>query len=186
LILWTSDTHFGHENILKYCKRPWSNVEEMNEGLIQRWNTVAKPEDEVYFHGDAAMGGISDDAIVSIFRRLNGKKYWIFGNHDSLRKRDLLLSNKCFEWGKDIAEISVNKQKMVLCHYPMLRWNGASHGSWMLHGHSHGGLSYPFEGKICDVSLDAWDWYPVTFEQIKAKIDGKPVVHETDRKTEAR
>jgi calcineurin-like phosphoesterase family protein len=181
---WASDLHVGHANIIKYCNRPWANVDEMNEGLIARWNHRVLPEDEVFFLGDFTIG-LKPAAAAEFARRLNGTKIWIPGNHDS-HKLMKELSLVGFMPVAPIHEISEQGQHIVMCHYPMLRWNKSSHGSWMLHGHSHGGLSYPFDGKIGDVSLDAWDWYPATFHEIKAKIDGKPIVHETDRKDEAR
>lgn len=76
----TSDTHFNHTNILTYCARPWSTVEEMNEGLIQNWNEVVGPEDTVYHLGDFAMG--NRKLIPEILSRLNGRIVLVRGNHD--------------------------------------------------------------------------------------------------------
>lgn len=177
---WTSDLHFGHKNIIKYCNRPWTDVETMTEGLVAKWNEKIKPEDEVFFLGDLTLG-LKPAAMVPIMERLNGKtKHWAYGNHDSRDLRKLLAP--FFASQGDILETKENGQHIVMCHYPMLRWNGSSHGSWMLHGHSHGQLTYPFQGKILDVSADGWNWSPITFDEIKAKLEAKPVVFETDRK----
>ena len=75
-----SDTHFNHENIIKYCNRPFSSVEEMNLKLIDNWNSVIKPEDTVFFLGDFCLGGKED--IINIGSKLNGHKVMIMGNHD--------------------------------------------------------------------------------------------------------
>ena len=79
-IFFTSDTHFNHQSILKYCSRPWETVEEMNEGLIKNWNEVVKPGDTVYHLGDFAMG--QRNLIPGILSRLNGRIILIRGNHD--------------------------------------------------------------------------------------------------------
>jgi calcineurin-like phosphoesterase family protein len=76
----TSDTHFGHAAILGYCRRPFSSVEEMDQGLIQLWNAVVSRRDEVWHLGDFGYG--PSDRMRSVFQRLNGKKRLIIGNHD--------------------------------------------------------------------------------------------------------
>jgi calcineurin-like phosphoesterase family protein len=80
MIYFTSDTHFNHSNILNYCSRPWSTVEEMNEGLIKNWNEVVNPGDTVYHLGDFAMG--NRKLIPEILARLNGRIILVRGNHD--------------------------------------------------------------------------------------------------------
>lgn len=76
----TSDTHFGHKNILEYEKehRPFASLEEMHEVMIERWNYVVKPKDKVYHLGDFAFGRKN----ISIAGKLNGRKILILGNHD--------------------------------------------------------------------------------------------------------
>ena len=87
----TSDTHFSHTNIIKYCNRPFANAAEMNEAIIERWNSVVGPNDIVIHCGDFALGPSSDmDAIVS---RLNGSIVLILGNHDH---KTLAYYNKYF------------------------------------------------------------------------------------------
>ena len=82
----TSDTHFNHANIIKYCNRPFSSVEEMNETIIANWNKVVSERDIVYHLGDFALGDKS--LIPNILRRLNGCIKVIMGNHDNL---DIML-----------------------------------------------------------------------------------------------
>ena len=76
----TSDPHFSHSNIIKYCNRPFSTVEEMDETLIKNWNDVVRPEDTVICLGDFAL--TSKEEIIRIGKSLNGNKILILGNHD--------------------------------------------------------------------------------------------------------
>jgi len=76
----TADTHFNHENIIKYCNRPYKNSKEMNEEIIKNWNEVVSKNDIIYHLGDFGFG--SKEELKEIFDRLNGKKYLIMGNHD--------------------------------------------------------------------------------------------------------
>lgn len=178
----TSDAHFGHKKIIEYCSRPWPTVEEMQEALISRWNEKVKPEDTVYFLGDFAMGP-KPAACSAIAERLNGTKHLILGNHDYSKVLDAIRPH--FASVNNLIEVTVEEQLITLCHFPMYRWNKAQFGSWMLHGHSHGQLKYSYDAKICDVSMDAWNWYPVTLAEIRPKMEAKPIVFETDR-TEVR
>ncbi len=75
----TSDLHFWHENVIKYCSRPFANAAEMNEALIKAWNSAVAPEDVVLILGDFAMAA---RAVEQIVPRLNGRKRLILGNHD--------------------------------------------------------------------------------------------------------
>lgn len=76
----TSDTHFNHKNIIEYCNRPFSSVEEMNETLIKNWNSVVSKDDTVFFLGDFCLG--QREAIINFCSQLNGHKILIMGNHD--------------------------------------------------------------------------------------------------------
>lgn len=76
----TSDTHFNHENIIKYCNRPYSTVEEMNEAIINNWNSVVSEDDTVFFLGDFCLG--KRENVIELCHRLNGHKILILGNHD--------------------------------------------------------------------------------------------------------
>ena len=85
----TSDTHFSHVNIIKYCNRPYASVEEMNNALIDNWNSVVKNDDLVIHLGDFALGRTIQD-IKKHLDKLNGNKILILGNHDSLSQDDYI------------------------------------------------------------------------------------------------
>lgn len=95
----TSDTHFNHFNIIKYCSRPFSSTEDMNREMILRWNAVVAPEDIVYHLGDFAMGKASE--WPKILHQLNGaRKILILGSHDR-RPRQMLESGFMeAQWGR--------------------------------------------------------------------------------------
>ena len=80
-VWFTSDLHFYHKNICKYCNRPYESVEEMNEGIIQNWNSVVKDDDIVFVLGD--LGFCGSEKLMPLIERLKGKKYVVQGNHDS-------------------------------------------------------------------------------------------------------
>lgn len=86
-ILYISDTHFGHRNIIRYENRPFSSVQEMNEELIRRWNSVVTPEDTVVHGGDFAL--CNKEVATHICHSLNGYKVLVKGNHDGNTKRML-------------------------------------------------------------------------------------------------
>ena len=176
----TSDNHFEHANILKYCKRPFKDTIEMRETMIQRWNAKVKPGDTVYIVGDFAF---ADEAtILSILDRLNGQKFLIYGNHDKPVKQSQAIRAK-FVKCCDYLEISIadhkaekGKQSIVLSHYAHLVWNKSHHGSWMIHGHSHGTLKYPFKAKIMDAGVDVHNFTPISYDEVKAIMDTRPII----------
>lgn len=166
-IFFTSDTHYWHRNIIRYSNRPFNDIEEMNNELIQRWNSVVGDNDTVYHLGDVGFKRDMDD----ILDQLKGKnKFWIPGNHDKDWKRKGL---KGFTRLEQCHEMYVaNKVMVVLCHYGMRVWNRCHHGAFHLYGHSHGSL--PGNSQSCDVGVDCWDYTPVTFDQIKQRLDTLP------------
>lgn len=168
----SSDLHFGHKNIIEYCKRPVKDVAHMNEVLVQNWNAVVKPGDQVYILGDFCLG--SEELAVSSLQRLNGQKFLIWGNHDK-RLRKVPSFTGQFTWCRELDKIEVEGQKIVLCHYALLVWDGSHKGNWMLHGHSHGTLPDDPNALRLDVGVDAsWTGFaPVSMSQIRTQMARK-------------
>ena len=172
-ILFTSDSHFGHKNILEFCNRPFQNTHEMNETLIKNWNSVVGPKDEIYHLGD--FGLASPNYIRSILERLNGRKFLIVGNHD----KSTLKCSDMFEWVKHLHTLKIQDKrarggvrKVILCHYAMRVWDASHYGSYHLYGHSHGTL--PENDTLSfDVGVDSWDFTPITYEQVREKMEKK-------------
>ena len=164
-IWFTSDTHFGHANIIRFCDRPFGSIEEHDEVLIDNWNKCIKPGDDVYHMGDFSFDKRPD--IVA--RRLNGRKHLIRGNHDHFKQSKLI--NPHFEWIKDYHSLKVDKQKFILFHYPIRNWHHCYKGTIHLFGHSHGGT--PDMGKSTDAGVDCWDYSPVHIDTILSYMKGK-------------
>jgi calcineurin-like phosphoesterase family protein len=147
----TSDHHFSHSNIIKYCNRPFSDVEEMNRILIENWNSVVKTNDTVYHLGDF---GFTQRAKAEDFERLQklcgrlrGKIILIKGNHDTN-----IDKIKRFETVKDYHVIHTHNTRFVLFHYPMRSWQFANRGSIHLFGHCHSNM--PNHYKSFDIGID--------------------------------
>lgn len=153
----TSDLHFYHKNIIKYCNRPFENVEEMNAALIHNWNCNVKKSDSVYIIGDVFFCKI--DKAIDILNNLNyNKLYIITGNHDSVineNKKLLLdggLTNPITFIG-DKLTVSLNNKTFFMNHFSHRVWEKSHRGVIHLFGHSHGSL--PPLGKSVDVGVDS-------------------------------
>lgn len=147
-----SDTHFGHANIIRYSNRPYKDVDEMNEMMIQEWNKLVKPGDLVYHNGDFAF--LPTDKLEKLLRRLSGSIHLVLGNHDKdiIKNRNQLLKQGKLATIQHYNELNVDGQKIILFHYGCRVWNKSHHGSILLYGHSHGSLP-PF-GKSVDIGVD--------------------------------
>lgn len=178
-VFFTADTHFNHAKCCELFRtRRFSSLEEMNETMIERWNSRVKSGDRVYHLGDFALG--SAPAAAEIAGRLAGQIFLIRGNHERVAEHRL-VSNR-FVWIKDYFGLKVGEQKIYLCHYAFRTWNCAHHGSWNLHGHSHGTLAELDNVRQFDVGVDCWNFYPVSYEEVEAKMAAKrfdPVDHHT-------
>lgn len=162
-IFYISDAHFFHQNIISFCKRPYTSVAEMNAALVANWNSKVTDEDTVYFLGDFALGKFTDEEIKAIFDSLNGKKHLIYGNHDHGNIKKLPWESQ-----QDILTVKDSGFRIVLFHYPMRSWNGSFHGSYHFFGHTHGTI--PDLDMAVDVGVDNWNMFPVTFAEVNAKI----------------
>lgn len=162
MILFTADSHFGHSKIIEYCNRPFKDVNHMNEALIERWNSVVGHGDTVYHLGDFGFG----PTLRLLRQRLNGSIRLILGNHDKIKLEDAHM----FTSIDRLDCISINKQRIVLCHYAMRTWQFQGHGAWSLFGHSHGNLKDDPTLLSLDVGVDCWDYTPVKLHQIEARM----------------
>ncbi len=175
---YTSDTHFGHVNILGFCRPMFKDVSEMNEKMILKWNEVVKPDDTIVHLGDFAMG--PKVLHKGFLDRLNGYKILVRGNHD---ENDGKMRNLGFKEVSVTREETINGLKVYMRHVPPRAVDPYGdrfykteftpeppmHDIWLC-GHVH--EKFRRRGNIINVGVDVWDFKPVTFETLLAAVDG--------------
>jgi calcineurin-like phosphoesterase family protein len=174
MLYFTSDSHYGHTAVINYSQRKVASVDEMDALLISNWNSRVTDKDTIYHLGDFSFYKI--DKTLEILKQLKGNKYLVFGNHDKhLRKNRAFL--EYFVATGDLLSVKVpdeevegGKQNIVLCHYAMKVWNKSHYGAWQLYGHSHGTMPDDPNSLQLDVGVDCWNYAPVSYEEIKAKM----------------
>jgi calcineurin-like phosphoesterase family protein len=190
MIFFSSDQHFGHERICELSNRPFCSVTEMNEQIIENYNSKIEKEDEVYFIGDVCLGKISES--LKLIKRLNGKKYLISGNHDrtskimskTLEKVELwekIYKEAGFERIQDSLTLEMTFGNLFLSHFPIsgdsqekdrfLQFRPViKENEILIHGHTHSlervSLTKNLQLQI-HVGVDAWDFFPVSEIEIK-------------------
>lgn len=185
MLYFTSDHHFWHSNIIRYCNRPFHSVEEMNEILIQKWNDLVAPDDEVYYLGDFSLAARPAEIYT---QRLNGKKYLVPGNHDfchsyNKQSRTPERLEKWIQKYQNFGWIVLPEQTSLLipeigdvnlCHLPYgndgfegdkyIKWRPDDNGNWLLCGHIH--EKWKTKRKMINVGVDVWDFQPVSVVEI--------------------
>lgn len=181
-IWYTSDSHFDHANIIKYSGRPFKDVEEMNEAMIERWNAVVSPSDHLWHLGDLTMHRQIGQIKYRILDRLNGHKRLILGNHDM---DTIAHYTQFFEKIKG----SHVHDNMLFTHIPV---HPRSVGRFkaIVHGHTHNQIYEPvtrlvhkFTGgpakepvpvdvPFINVCVEVTDYRPISLEELQAKAGG--------------
>ena len=143
--LWfMSDLHYNHENVIKFNRRPFESVKEMNWHIEQELITKVGPGDILFDMGDLFWK--TDETTMKNVISLASPKEWykILGNHDNYNVYRKSYIGTLFTLLSDILEINVDHEgrnyKLTLCHYPMISWNGKARGTLMIHGHCHGNI----------------------------------------------
>lgn len=180
MIWFTSDTHFGHK--FQAEKRGFSSTEEMDSLLIERFNSVVSPHDDVYHCGDFSFHNFENTKRVLL--SLNGQFHLVRGNHDnrSMWKKleNLQQPIGLVTWVRSIHSVRYNKEKVILCHFPFEVWDRCHKGSWHLHGHSHGSLIQERNLRRMDVGVDTNNFFPYSFDDVKKIMESRgydPVDH---------
>lgn len=183
-VFFTSDLHFRHGNIIKYCKRPFETVQDQTEKLIENWNKTVPNTATVFILGDFAFA--TKNQWRGFLNRMTGKKYLILGNHD--RHED--IPTEMFEDVVDLAKVSIKIKDhewktFILSHRPILCWEGSNDGSIMLYGHVHTCTNPEVDETIdselvklmpknsWDVGVDNNNYTPVSVHEVLEKINNK-------------
>lgn len=163
-----SDTHFGHANILTFRDdrgelirgKKFSNVYQMDEYMIEKWNSVVKPEDIIYHLGDVTF---DNKNFGSVFSRLNGKKRLVVGNHDDIKYLSRFFP-KVNMW-RLFKEFG-----LLLTHVPIHEsgLGRAGDNPVNVHGHIHQNKS-PTKQHF-NVSVEAIDYTPISLEEIRDRV----------------
>lgn len=179
MLYFTSDTHFNHYNIIKYCNRPYENCREMNDDLILKWNSVVSQEDTIIHVGDVTFGNPS--MTREFFKNLNGYKILVKGNHDRINKIRPFFDEVHSELFVKVKD----KVAWIRHFYLELRTDGTKEPfDFSIHGHSHGNLGkthitnyrkHPYKGKEepileIDAGVDCWNYTPVSEDQIYKEV----------------
>lgn len=152
----TADEHYGHGNIIRYCDRPFHDIEEMNETLINNHNSVVSDSsNNLTVHCGDFHWARKYSIAQKVIERLNGKHVFLMGSHDVWLKS----SPHHERWEKNI-----NGQVVVADHYAGRVWSRSHRGSWQVYGHSHGNLES--FGKSYDVGVDNNQYYPLSFDEL--------------------
>ncbi len=183
-VLFTSDLHLGHENIIATCGRnvescgmDFDLVKDMNTFLINKWNQKVKEDDEVYILGDLSFR--SGESVKTYLKQLKGRKHLIIGNHDYNWIKNVRNMDEYFETVSNLEIIKLDNKLITLCHYPLLEWNGSRRAnnqekslSWLIHGHIHNSRDGVYEyirdnlpcALNCGVDINGFE--PVTFDEL--------------------
>lgn len=173
-LFFTSDTRFQHKNVINFCNRPYSSVEEMNEKLIENWNSVV-PKDGVVFHLGDLVFTADIGRIKHLREQLNGTIYLIMGNHDYQNRLDReevmkIFDNKVY----DQVTTIVNNVHLQMTHHPIALWN---RGYLHLYGHLHTRPNNTSSERLdphphrYDVGVDNNNYRPISFNELIDKMD---------------
>lgn len=145
MVWFTADWHFYHDKILEFHPKRkelfGTNMKEVTEKMIQKWNSRVSKKDTVYILGDLAFG--DSEQKRKLFQRLNGNKVLILGNHDKVVDYNTCYFNhitqiKNMKFKKSIFPSLSKDTEVIMCHFPIFSWEHIEKGSIMLHGHCHG------------------------------------------------
>lgn len=157
-----SDTHFFHENIIKYCDRPFKDAEEMNEKLVAAWNEHVMPGDKVYHLGDVGMGK-DEKKLGDLLGRLNGKKRLIVGNHDNIKSPALHKHFEKIELWKSFPE-----EGFTITHIPLPLEHLRGKTTVCVHGHLHDKLVR--KNGYINVCVEHTNYAPISMDELREQI----------------
>lgn len=166
----TADLHLGHHNIISYTKRPFKDVQEMNEVIITNWNNRVKPEDTVFHNGDFCFknsaGGKTGEGLIHkssyYTSKLNGNIVFIKGNHDRNNSVKTIIDRIVIKYGPHFVNITHIPENYDINF--AINFVGHVHEKWKFRR-----VSNPYTNGYIDlinIGVDVWNFHPVTFEEI--------------------
>lgn len=154
-VFYISDMHIGHKNCLSFDNRPFMTIEEQDNEIIKRWNSVVTIDDDVWILGDISW--YSPEKTIQIFNQLNGNKHLCVGNHD----QKLLKNNNVRDLFVEIVDYKElyldKKHAVVLCHYPIPCYKNHYYGWYHLYGHVHTSFEWNMMQKFQQEMRDLYD-----------------------------
>lgn len=163
MIWFTSDQHWDHANVIKYCNRPFESVEEMNDVMITRWNEVVRPKDIVYHLGDFTLGNDANDILSCLHGDI---RFVVPDFHHDQRWIKTGFYVTGVELLPPLYVVTIHDVVVVLCHYPIAVWDRKHYGSWHLYGHVHY-KEFKLPGFSMNVGVDLHNFYPISFDEIE-------------------
>lgn len=176
-IFFTSDWHFCHDKEFIYKPRGFSNIEEMNEAIVERYNSIVTDSDIVYCLGDCMLN--DDAAGLAYMRHLKGNIKLVLGNHDTAARAKKYAELPNVEILGYAHKIKITKRKFgFLCHYPVscANYNEVGFNRCIsIHGHTHSSERYTLlklmngdeVQEAYNVAVDAYNCYPVPLDIIR-------------------
>lgn len=189
----TSDPHFGHDNVIKFCDRPFEDMDEMLDKIREKWNKKVRPEDQVIIVGDVFFHFKRVDA-KKFLDSLNGYKILVRGNHDQKPRQ---MNSMGFDFVCEEMVLYIANERVTVSHYPfraplwkhtyynvrhaIFKFLGIKGKSWrlskrfysrrpddkgqfLIHGHTHS--KEKVRGRMIHVGMDAWKYEPVPMHEI--------------------
>lgn len=192
-LFFSADHHFYHKNVITYCKRPFTDVDHMNEMMVKYWNETVGPDDTVYYLGDFSL---AHRAVTVLLPRLNGEIHLkAAGNHDHVHpihakgKEDRLQRMRKIYYAAGFKSIRLQDEMdilgkhVILHHMPYSGDSGEQerHRSWrpidngfpLLHGHVH--EHWKVNGRQINVGVDVWNFRPVPLCEVEKLIGAMDV-----------
>lgn len=184
MVYFISDEHYGHANIIKYCSRPFSSIDEMNWALVNNFNSVVNPDDLTYHLGDFSL---HEKYVKKLLPSLNGKHILIAGNHDIVhschKKKAIAAKQRYLEYGfleiheRLIIDVPELGGEVLLTHMPKsgttsdVRYEQYRPNDWLdskllLHGHIHNNGLYDAKKNQLNVGVDVWNFHPASLDAV--------------------
>jgi len=188
-IFFTGDLHYGHANIIRYCSRPFADVEAMNAALVAGWNATIAEGDDVYFLGDMCFFKGGKVPITRLLCELKGRIHWIKGNHDPsltrLQEIQYLLPERIVWVGQNLV-LEYLGEHYFLTHRPMdsspsmpticghvhEKWRALDRGTIMHEYRSEREVT--LKQPALNAGVDAWGFKPVGIEEALSVLKHGP------------